>query len=618
MKTILFLCMCLISLCQLDARIWTNDAGKTIEADFISADSTNVTVRLPDGRQFVLPMTTLSKADQEFARAQMAAPSLSAAWRMGSQAGELWEVEISPGVSMRFRWCPPTGPGGFQMGSPLAEAGRNRGETLHPVVLTQGFWMAETECTQAQWRSIMGTTVADLAKKDTGSGEPRNAGDDHPIFYVSPGEAMEFCDKASRHLSQNRLELNLPTEAQWEHACRAGTTTTFNVGSILTEADAVFGNGEPKGTRPVGSKKPNAWNLYDMHGNISEWCAAGYEYEYPSELIINPTGSGASGRTVHAHRGGGWYSKAENCRSAHHASLNTNHRSQFIGFRVVLNRAPLTLPTSAHLTSFPVGAHEGSPMVLEITPSVSMRFRWCPPTGTSGFVMGAPSDPKDPKDKGTQRTVVLSKGFWMAETECSQAQWQAVMGVDLQQHVSKVSTGMGASPAPLNLNGIGPDLPMYHVSHVDALSFCAKANLLLAQRRLRMQLPTEAQWEYSCRAGTAGKYAFGPDLSGMYACFDEKTGPKPVGEGAANAWMLRDMHGNVWEWCADGFNPRENPSRLAGKTLTDPITPAAEMRVMRGGGWNHSKEFASSDNCGGSTATSRSNDIGFRPVLVSP
>lgn len=503
------------------------------------------------------------------------------------------------------------------MGSPPGEAGRNRGETQHPVVLTQGFWMAELECTQSQWRAVMGTSVADLAKLDQGSGKPSNEGDEHPIFYVTPQEAMEFCERASRHLARYNLALTLPTEAQWEYACRAGTATAFNCGVMLDPSAAVFGNRDPHGTRSVGSKKPNAWSLYDMHGNVSEWCAAGYGLDLPASLQINPQGPGSMGGTiVHPMRGGTWYTAAENCRSADRNGHQQSHRSQFVGFRFMLARAATTLPASVQLAAFPIGPYEGALMEVEIQAGTKMRFRWCPPTGSQGFVMGQPADPKDKDDKGSQRTVVLTKGFWMAETECSQAQWQNIMGTDLKQHAAKLQTLNAGAATTLDMKGIGGDFPMYYVSHEDALAFCSKASMALSRRHLKMRLPTEAEWEYACRAGTLGKFAFGDDISRFYACYDEKSGPQRIGLGAANPWMLRDMHGNLWEWCIDGFNPKDDGSKLVGKKFTDPVAPSSAMRVMRGGGWDHSKEFARSDNCGGSTSTNYSNHTGFRTVLV--
>ena len=167
------------------------------------------------------------------------------------------------------------------MGSPPGEPGRFGNETQHRVVLTEGFWMAKYEVTQKQWESVMGTTVREQRDKSDASMSLRGEGDDYPMYFVSWDEAQEFCRKAGHGLQ-------LPTEAQWEYACRAGTEAALGSGMNLTNAsvddaagEVAWYAGNAEGTQAVGQKPGNGWGLYDMHGNVAEWCADG-PWEYPA------------------------------------------------------------------------------------------------------------------------------------------------------------------------------------------------------------------------------------------------------------------------------------------------------------------------------------------------
>ncbi|MDO4575234.1 MAG: formylglycine-generating enzyme family protein [Planctomycetia bacterium] len=181
----------------------------------------------------------------------------------GRMAGERM-VKTAYGVEFAFRWCPA---GCFMMGSPSSELGRDDDETQHRVTLTKGFWMLETEVTQAMWESVMGDNPSYFK------------GSNLPVEKVSWDDCQKFCQK----LRSQGLNVQLPTEAQWEYACRAGTTTPFSFGSTLNGDKANCDGNYPYGastegtylkkTAPVGSYSPNAWGLYDMHGNVYEWCA---------------------------------------------------------------------------------------------------------------------------------------------------------------------------------------------------------------------------------------------------------------------------------------------------------------------------------------------------------
>ena len=236
-----------------------------------------------------------------------------------------------PGAYMDMIYCAP---GSFTMGSSTNELGRIDQEDLHKVTLTQGFWLGKYEVTQAQYQAIMGTNPSYFK------------GADLPVEYVAWEDAMEFCaklteiEKAAGRLPKG-YEYTLPTEAQWEYACRAGTTTALNSGKNLSseekcpEMDEVgwYGYNTANKTHPVGQKLPNAWGLYDMHGNVLEWCLDLYNTRgYPSSEVIDPIGTTGIMRVV---RGGSYArSDAGRCRSAYRLSGTIGFRDS--GFRVAL------------------------------------------------------------------------------------------------------------------------------------------------------------------------------------------------------------------------------------------------------------------------------------------
>jgi formylglycine-generating enzyme required for sulfatase activity len=183
------------------------------------------------------------------------------------------------------------------------------------VTLTQGYWLGKTEVTQAQWETLMGTTVAQQRDKAGPELPLWGQGPDYPMYYVNWDDAMEFCRKLTkRERSAGRLpegyEYQLPTEAQWEYACRAGTTGDY-AGNL--DAMAWYAQNSGNTIHPVAQKRANAWGLYDMHGNVGEWCAD-WNGNYPGGPVRDPTGPTSGG--LHLSRGGSWNFLAPYCRSA--------------------------------------------------------------------------------------------------------------------------------------------------------------------------------------------------------------------------------------------------------------------------------------------------------------
>lgn len=237
-----------------------------------------------------------------------------------NKPGDRKEFTVN-GVKFAVRYIPS---GEFMMGSRETENGRSPDETLHKVNLDRSFWMMETEVTQELYTAVMGSNPSHF--KDS----------QRPVERVTWNNAMEFCKKLSEITGRT---WELPTEAEWEYACRAGTDGPFHYGDILTFELANFNGSFPYGdvpagknrgeTVPVMSFKPNNWGLYDMHGNVNEWCADWY-HDYLE------AGQGQEGSQTRIARGGSWFNHAKDLRSAKRVSYVPDYRSHTVGFRAVL------------------------------------------------------------------------------------------------------------------------------------------------------------------------------------------------------------------------------------------------------------------------------------------
>ncbi|MDA7492917.1 formylglycine-generating enzyme family protein, partial [bacterium] len=196
----------------------------------------------------------------------------------------------------------------------------------HEVTLTKPFKMGVHEVTQAQYEQVMGVNPS------------KYKGADNPVDTVSWEDAVEFCRRLSELPTEKAAGnvYRLPTEAEWEYACRAGTTTRFSFGDDESElGDYAWFSGNGGNTiQPVGSKLPNAWGLYGMHGNVWEWCQDVHWY-YPSGSVTDPSGAASGSHRVR--RGGSWRCSAESCRSAHRSRYRPSDRNNYGGFRVSLS-----------------------------------------------------------------------------------------------------------------------------------------------------------------------------------------------------------------------------------------------------------------------------------------
>jgi formylglycine-generating enzyme required for sulfatase activity len=258
------------------------------------------------------------------------------------------------GIGMKLTLIPA---GKFLMGSPAGEAERTAGEVQHEVAITRPFYMGVYEVTQGEYAKVMGEPRA-AGKYNQWNWGARFAaaggGLDHPMENVAWRQAVEFCKRLSAMDDEKRAgrKYRLPTEAEWEYACRAGTTTPFHYGDALSSKQANFNGlfpygGAEKGiyrrqTMKVGSFAPNAFGLYDMHGNVAEWCSDYYDKDYyrhspredpqgPAQGVL-PTDYKDFYRVV---RGGSWLDEGRACRSAYRYRAMPSDGYHMIGFRVV-------------------------------------------------------------------------------------------------------------------------------------------------------------------------------------------------------------------------------------------------------------------------------------------
>jgi formylglycine-generating enzyme required for sulfatase activity len=254
----------------------------------------------------------------------------------GAKAGEQRVI-----AGIRVCWCPA---GRFRMGSPHAEPDHRSDEEQVDVTISHGFWMGKYEITQGEWSRLAGAFPHEMDK---------GTGDDFPMYWVNYFEAEEFARRLTalaRHTGElpRDWEFRLPTEAQWEYACRAGTTTATSFGGSLGNRQANFQgkpyNGGELGPSPrqvskVGSYAPNPWGLYDMHGNVYEWCRDWYHRTSLGGLDPDRSGMrgvrNTDGTYSRVRRGGGFSDDGLACRSARRHRYEPDRRADHIGFRVV-------------------------------------------------------------------------------------------------------------------------------------------------------------------------------------------------------------------------------------------------------------------------------------------
>lgn len=543
---------------------------------------------------------------------------------------------ITNNIGMTFNLIPA---GTFLMGSPENEFGRSNDETQHEVTLTQPFYMQTTEVTRGQWMAVAIRALNEgLINHDDFWVKPwwvkDECGDNCAASRISWQQVQRFI----RALKQLGLGTYcLPTEAQWEYAARAGTTTAFANGDIEVNENSVacpydanldemgwychhtqiaLATLGPSIVREVAQKLSNAWGLYDMHGNVAEWCQDWYDPNYYTfSPAIDPPGPDSGDYPFRVFRGGSFNYAPKKCRSAFrgHAEYDTDTLIEDLGFRLVALSNQQTWYYDADgdgygdrsKTTTAIAQPEGHvadntdcddtsahihPNTVEIsgntvdencdgiigetletfTNSLGMAFSLIP-AGT--FLMGSPVTEFGRNTEEVLHEVTLTQPFYMQTTEVTQGQWEAVMGGN-----------------PSWNSECGHNCPVERVSWNDIQSFIERLN---GKGEGTYCLPTEAQWEYAARSGSTTAFANGDitmdseagcvyaklDAIGWY-CYNAKVTSNEVAQKLPNAWGLYDMHGNVFEWCQDWYD--EN--YYSNSSITDPTGPASgDSRVTRGG-----------------------------------
>lgn len=497
--------------------------------------------------------------------------------------------------------------------------------------------MAETECTQGQWLVIMKTTLEQQEALSKEHIHPYSFGENHPMLCVDHAESAAFCDQLTALLSlPGGWQCVLPSEAQWEYACRAGTTTAYSFGNKLDPLQANISEADYDAVRKVGQYAPNAWGLLDMHGNALEWCADRYRERLKGG--VDP--AGASTGVPRVMKGGAFRTGADGVRSGSRYSGEPDSRKEHVGFRPALVLPP-EFPASSLAELMPkkptsksgeisrleliTQAKAGATVEARLTSDVVMKFCFCP-AGT--FTMGSERS-REPNEAPVE--VQITRGYWMARTECTQAQWEAVMQRTLrdQARLAEIT----------RVQGEDEDQPMYLVNHGEALSYCRRlGEMVELPEGWEFALPTEAEWEYACRAGTRSSYHYGEELTALNANCNGmvRIGPKGsnryqgaldrtclVGRYAPNAWGLLDMHGNVSEWCSDwmaSFDSNMDPvARKLNARLPGGADPqGAKMgarRIVRGGSYAGRPYECTSFYRGSESPGSRRSNVGFRVVV---
>ena len=538
--------------------------------------------------------------------------------------------EFVNSIGIKFKLIPA---GEFEMGSPDNETSAFPDEKpRHQVIISKPFYLGVYPVTQGEYVQV--------TQKENPSHFKGN--DRLPVERATWFDAVEFCNALSRQeglppfykVNGQTVEVSdwngtgyrLPTEAEWEYACRAGNPAPYSFGDKnLLDQYAWYNANSGGETHPVGEKKPNAWDLYDMHGNVWEWCwdwsGADYYKQFKQSPAVDPRGAEqASGRV---RRGGGWRSDLRRVRSACRHGGAPVYQRIYLGFRV------------ARVQSGQEPAEPVQPKPAEsVQPKPAepvRRFDWVKKLfyGAREPVQPEPAEQVRPKPvKVSKPPELIEKPIYMklipaGEFEMGSPDNEAgAYLAEMPRHSVKISKPfyLGVYPVtqgeyvqvtkkenPTYFKG-NDRLPVESVSWFDAVEFC---NALSRQEGLPpfykvngqtvevsdwngtgYRLPTEAEWEYACRAGNPAPYSFGDkNLLDQYAWYNANSDGEthPVGQKKPNAWDLYDMHGNVWEYCWDRFDD-DYYKQFKQSTAIDPRgAERARSRVIRGGSWGNGR-----------------------------
>ena len=465
--------------------------------------------------------------------------------------------------------------GTFTMGATTKTDYTNDNEfPAHEVTLTNNYYMGKTEVSQALWKAVMGTNPSHFK------------GDNLPVEQVSYYDCLVFIGNLNLLTGK---EFRLPTEAEWEFAARGGNKSkNYQYSGTNSWEDLWTVPESKKTTHDVASKVPNELGIYNMSGNVSEWCND-YYGEYDSAPQTNPTGG--SDVTACVYRGGSWDTFDAACRVTKRFSQAPSWASDYgLGLRIVLtaDSAP-----AAEQTPSIANGDAGVSYSNGVLTANGVRYEMVKvEAGT--FTMGATAEYGEEyeQDEKPAHKVTLTKDYYMGKTEVTQALWTAVMGNN--PSLSK-----------------GDNKPVEQVSWNDCQTFISKLNAATGKN---FRLPTEAEWEFAARGGNNSRhYKFsGSNNLDEVAWFGDNSNKTThdVATKQPNELGIYDMSGNVEEWCQDGCRA------YTSKAQCNPFTTRADSyRALRGGNrlndpWVCRTSYRSSGN-----PESKSLFIGLRLVL---
>ncbi|MBF0339882.1 MAG: SUMF1/EgtB/PvdO family nonheme iron enzyme [Magnetococcales bacterium] len=496
----------------------------------------------------------------------------------------------------------------------------------HQVIISQPFHMQTMEVTQGQWKAVMGGANPSYFP---------GCGDNCPVERVSWNDIQTFLTTLN---GMGQGTYRLPTEAEWEHAARAGTTTIWSFG----DSPDIFGNydwcsqNSNNTTHLVAQKLANSWGLYDMHGNVWEWTSDWYE-SYTNAAATDPTG--ATSGSYRVFRGGAWLNGCSApVRPANRSSGTPGLRDWGVGFRLV---KVVPVPTAAFTVSSTSGDTSttfqfdasGSSDLQDAASDLQVRWDWeGDGTWDTGFsatktashqftTPGTYTVKMQVKDSAGLTTIVshsvavtvalptttnsLGMTFKLipagtfnmgcsgpaASGEVCQSNEQPVHQVTISQpfhmQTTEVTQGQwkavmgGANPS--SFKSCGDTCPVDMVSWTDIQTFLTTLN---GMSQGIYRLPTEAEWEYAARAGTTTAWSFGDNsnISENYAWYATNSNlmTHPVDQKLPNPWGLYDMHGHIWQWVSDWYSA----TYYTTASVTNPVGPtSSSSRVIRGGGY---------------------------------
>ena len=415
--------------------------------------------------------------------------------------------------------------GTFTMGATAEQTGVFGDEKPTHQVTLPSYYIGKTEVTQELWQAVMGSNPSNFT------------GTNLPVEKVSWDDCKTFIAKLNALTGKN---FRLPTEAEWEFAARGGNKSRgykYCGSNTLSDVAWYVDNSDNK-THPVAAKTPNELGIYDMSGNVLEWCNDWYSSSYyTSESQTNPTGPDSGSSRVR--RGGSWNNSENTCRVSYRGNTTPSFRYNYLGLRLCLSAEESFTVNGVSFAMVPVA---GGTFTMGATPEQGSNI--------------------DSNEKPTHQVTLSS--YMIGKTEVTQALWQAVMG---------------SNPSYFR----GDNLPVEQVSWDDCQKFITKLNALTGKN---FRLPTEAEWEYAARGGNMSqgyKYS-GSNEIGDVAWYDNNSGNKThsVATKAPNELGIYDMSGNLWEWCSDWYGSYSSTAQ------TNPTGPdSGSNRIIRGGSWGH-------------------------------